>query len=133
MYVSFQQNIFIYVLAYPYSLLHVIRNVSMNETQTMFNYFYNHTTIITMMSQHLLALIIQSRIPERYNKQPGMSQGTSFLVQLLLHSPELSVQLSYSKAWLPLLNMAHPSLFNQTYSFIHSLFFQLYLFSQLFI
>jgi len=73
MYVSFQQDIFRYVLAYPYALPHVILNVFVSETQTIFNFSYSHATIIIMMSKHLHALANQSLVPERYNKQPGRS------------------------------------------------------------
>ena len=48
----------------------------MSETQTILTCFYNHTTIITMMLEHLLSLVNQSLVPEKYNKQQGRGQGT---------------------------------------------------------
>ena len=35
--------------------------------------FYNHTTINILIPKHLPALVNQSLVPERYNKQPGRS------------------------------------------------------------
>jgi hypothetical protein len=48
----------------------------MSETQTILNCFYCHTIIITMMSKHLLLLVNQSLVPEKYNNQQGRGQGT---------------------------------------------------------
>ena len=72
-----------------YALHHIIPNVFMSATQSIFNCFYSHTTINILMPKHLHSSAYQFLIIEKHNRQQEMSRGILPFFQLLLHNLEL--------------------------------------------